>query len=97
MPQKPKTDSEQRSFRRAAGIVGSWIENLGNERQAISGIENTAWAALNAVTEWADHDRTIRRGDASVSVQDARLHSNILGSSAVFKTDALEIALELCK
>lgn len=97
IPTKPNGKQQERSFRRAQGIITQWVENLENSRNAIDGIRGTAWSAFNAVTEWADHSRTVRRKDDSVSVRDTRVHSNIFGSSSSFKLDAIDTALELAK
>lgn len=54
----------------------------------------TAWAALNAVTRYVDHARTVRdtTGDGNAS---ARVASNLLGSGAALKRDALSILAEV--
>jgi len=96
VPNDPKTEKENRAYRRAQGVIGSWVANMDNARQNIPGIEGTAWAAFNSITEWADHSRTIRVSDTAISQSDARMHSNIFGSAAAFKQDALQVALAAC-
>lgn len=89
-----KTKKDQRQFDRAVRTIADWQDRLEQPRQTLDGIEGTAWAALNAVTEWSDHERTVRRGQ-SVTESEARQHSNLMGSSSDFKTQAFERALEL--
>jgi len=67
-----------------------WYRNLEGRNQNLPGIEGTVWAALNAVTEWNDHQRG-KVGDQT----DARAHSNLLGVSAHHKAVALQGALRL--
>jgi len=49
---------------------------------------NTAWTALNAVTRWVDHDRSVKGG---ADVDAARFHSAQFGSGAGIKADAVAV------
>ena len=75
-------------------IVGAWLANMENDRQKLAGIEGTAWAAYNAVSEWHDHERGLF---LSVAESDARVHSNLFGASNRDKQRAFRAALQLVK
>lgn len=75
-----------------AELVEKWLANMEDERQLVAGIQGTAWAALNAVTQWHDHERGRFK---SVAESGARLHSNLFGTSNRDKGKALRTALEL--
>jgi phage/plasmid-like protein (TIGR03299 family) len=62
--------------------------------QDLPGIRHTAWAAVNAVSEFTDHYRTTRGRDARTRV-DRRLASAWFGSGAQVKLRAWEQALAL--
>jgi phage/plasmid-like protein (TIGR03299 family) len=83
-------DEEGRELLRAKReeVLQGWVRNLENERNSLPSIRGTAWAALNAVTEWHDHERG-RAGDGT----DARVHSNLFGVSAQAKRRTFELAL----
>jgi phage/plasmid-like protein (TIGR03299 family) len=57
-----------------------------------SSIRGTGWAAVNAVTEYFDHHRSIRAGKGG-DVQRRRLESMWLGSSASKKEEALALIM----
>lgn len=57
-------------------------------------IRHTAWAALNAVTEYVDHYRTAR-GRSAAEKTDARLASAWFGSGARLKARAWELAMQM--
>ena len=93
IPASPTNASERRSRRRAEKIVGQWLTNLNDPRQADKATAGSVWSALNAVTQWADHDRTVRT--ASDDKKSARDFSNLFGTSADFKATAAKKALAL--
>ena len=102
IPANPKNESEARALRKATRVVGDWVANLDDERQQVGGIGGTAWAALNAVTQWADHERTVRVTDATGNgrteadaQREARVLSNWVGSCADWKAVALREATAL--
>ena len=56
------------------------------------GVRNTAWAGLNAITEFTTHHK-IARGDTTQDKQLSRLHSTFAGSSAKQEQKTLELLL----
>lgn len=58
----------------------------------LAGVRGTAWAAYNAVTEWADHFYPRVKSGA---VSTHRLQSSLLGPVAELKQQALATALEV--
>jgi phage/plasmid-like protein (TIGR03299 family) len=61
-----------------------------NERQSLPGIEHTAWAAFNAVTEHIDH--LPRRGSTQVQKSEARFNVTMYGPGRDMKKRAFEAA-----
>ena len=55
--QTPLTKDEIDAYERACDLmVGTWISNLADPKQARFG-SDTVWAAFNAVTQWIEHGR----------------------------------------
>lgn len=73
-------------------VIATWMANLDNERNNLSSIRGTAWAAYNAVSEYHDHQR-----GGKVLTHEARVHSNLFGSSDVAKRGAFKAALAFAK
>lgn len=79
-----------------------FMTGAGQDNPAVRG---TAWAALNAVTQYLDHESrtTIRGAEAKTAgidertslVRAARFESNMLGHNADVKARALELALAI--
>ncbi len=57
--------------------------------------KDTAWAALQAITRYADHDRSVKSGDQSESV--ARFNSAQFGTGDAIKGHAMALLLPLVK
>jgi len=72
--------------------VREFLGLMENERNSMPGIAGTAWAALNAFTEFQDHGRGRFK---AVAESEARAHSNLFGSSSQAKTRAFRAALAL--
>jgi len=79
-----EAEAWERQRARAKDTVGKWMEELEHERQAL--VAGTAYAALEAVTHWADHGRPRVREGAS---------DKLLGRGARIKFQARELALQL--
>lgn len=81
-----------RARARREKIMGEWVKNLSDEAQTLPGIDGSAWAAYNAISQWHDHERGRFGG---VDVSDARVHSNLWGVSHLAKKVAWKAALAL--
>lgn len=66
----------------------NFMSGRGND---LPGIKGTWWAAVNAVTEYVDHERTAR-GDGQEELSN-RLESQWFGSGAKLKAEAWDLAL----
>jgi phage/plasmid-like protein (TIGR03299 family) len=88
----PQETYEQRQ--RNADTYRKILRNFDNPRNTLPGIKHTAWAAYNAVSEWADHDRKAK-GKTATARDDNRLHSIWFGAAAELKQNAWELALTL--
>lgn len=73
-------------------VLEKWYANLEDERQRVKGIEGSAWAAYNAISQYHDHERGRYK---SVKESDARVHSNLFGVSQKHKLAAFRGALAL--
>jgi len=94
VPTDIRNATDQRAYDRAVDTVASWVTNFSNEKNNLSGIGGTVWAGLNAVTEWADHDKVVR-AHGGLTKSDARIHANLFGSSADLKKVAHDKASAL--
>jgi len=55
-----ETKEGKRKHRRCVATVSKWLENFESPTCNNNGVGGTAWAALNAVTEWDNHQRTVK-------------------------------------
>jgi phage/plasmid-like protein (TIGR03299 family) len=83
----------ERKHAKARARIAAWVRNLEAPQQALGGNQGTAWSCLNAVTQYCDHEATVRRNGGTETA--ARLASNLIGRSSEVKSAALETALEL--
>lgn len=83
------SEPRARWLKKRAEVIGEWQTLFANERNEQL-VGASAWSALNAVTEWHDHERG-RFG--RVAESDARVHSNLFGVSHQAKGKALRLAL----
>lgn len=88
IPNDVDSKTEKRLTDRRSLLLEVWEANFENERNNLKGIEGTAWAAFNSVTEWSDHTR----GNAD-DLSAARMNSNLFGSSHDTKKKALRAVL----
>lgn len=86
--------AKARARDKAQRVVGAWLANMESE---LNPGAPTAWKALNAVTQWADHDRTVRVTSNAGTVRDARTFGNLFGDAADFKANAFDLALALAR
>lgn len=86
-----QTDRQKKSREQ---IHGQMLANFDNERNTLPGVKHTVWGAYNAVSEWADHQRKYRGGDAAEKL-DRQLDSVWFGQSHQIKQAAYHGALEL--
>jgi phage/plasmid-like protein (TIGR03299 family) len=91
IPAHPTTTAEHRRGENARTTLSRWAGNFDADRARTHGGAN-AWTALNAVTEWFDHQRPVRAASDSAR-QDNRVHSRLWGTAAVAKAKAMELAL----
>lgn len=62
---------------------------------AREGAAGNAWAALNAITRYVDHDRAVQKGDNEVDT--ARFNSAQFGSGSSLKAKAVELLMPRIK
>lgn len=65
-------------------LIEDWRARFEGEHQTLPGIQGTAWAGLNAYTEWSDHARTRMNEDSAV-----------FGRGSVLKRRVWNAALQL--
>jgi phage/plasmid-like protein (TIGR03299 family) len=75
-------------------MLAAFVENLDHPTNTLPGTSGTAWAAYNAVSQWADHQSVVR-GQSEVLRADSRLHSVWFGAAAEFKARAFDAAVAL--
>jgi phage/plasmid-like protein (TIGR03299 family) len=85
------TDRQKKSREK---VFGQILANFDNDRNTLPGMKHTAWAAYNAVSEWADHQRNYR-GLNPVEKLNRQLDSVWFGASHQLKQAAYYGALEL--
>jgi len=85
---------EGRSEKQQKKLLETIWGNFHNPRNTLAGIEGSAWAAYNAVSEYADHQMTVR-GKEGAEKLDNRVHSIWFGTANRLKQKAYEAALAL--
>jgi phage/plasmid-like protein (TIGR03299 family) len=70
---------DERAKRKAQATISDWQSNLFNERNAMA--DGSLWGVFNSVTEWVDHQRTVRLDN-----NERRTHANIYGDAADVKS-----------
>lgn len=83
---------------RTQNTLQTIIENfMVDAKNRLQGMEESAWGAFNAVTQWADHQRGSRNtaGDTADNASENRFHANQFGQGADLKTNAWNAAQEL--
>jgi len=95
IPVEVKTEAQEKQVRKARKVLSKWEANMGDPRQNVGGVQGTAWAALNSVTQWADHDRRTRRTSDGETKSQARAYASLFGKASQDKATARSLALEL--
>jgi phage/plasmid-like protein (TIGR03299 family) len=90
---KEATDRQRTNHRQT---IAAFESNFENDTNSLAGVRGTVWAAYNAVSEWADHQRKFR-GESSHQRAENRLSSTWFGASHHLKQKAYARALELAK
>lgn len=88
IPKNPKDEKEQKVRDRAAEIIAQWSTNFDRDKRS----NGSTWTALNAVTEYIDHQRKYRSNE--FGVKDAALYGRMFGVGADYKHTALQRALQ---
>lgn len=85
------SDRQREARERTRGVVLSHFDDPSN---TLPGVRGTAWAAYNAVSQWADHERTVRGRNEQARAEN-RLASVWFGGAHALKQRAYRGALEL--
>lgn len=83
---------------RTQNMLQTIVENfMADAKNRLAGMEESAWGAFNAVTQWADHQRSSRNtaGDVLDNSAENRFHANQFGQGATLKVEAWNKAQEL--
>lgn len=83
----PYAEEEKAKRTRFENMKSNWYNNFDADPHPSS-----LWKALNGVTEWVDHERTVR-GESKDNT--LRQYSNLFGTAADFKRKALNVAMEM--
>ena len=95
LPPLPAESSRRQKHNRTE-ILDRFRENFDDHSNSLPGVRGTAWAAYNAVSEWADHQRPRpRNGRDERARAESRLDSVWFGSSHQLKQRAYSGALQL--
>jgi phage/plasmid-like protein (TIGR03299 family) len=83
-------NGESRREKKYESEVGEWLRNFREDsRQTGLSTSGTVWAALNSVTQWANHERTVREEDTDPT---RRTDSVLFGSAHRVNVAAHEAA-----
>jgi phage/plasmid-like protein (TIGR03299 family) len=75
-------------------LLERFAANFEDGTNTLPGVRGSAWAAHNAVSEYADHQSAVR-GRGELQRADSRLYSAWFGAGAALKQQAFEAALAL--
>jgi len=95
IPSNVESKEDERKRSKALNTVSKWLNNFESKTCNNDGCGGSAWAALNAITEWSDHQRTVRTTRSSANKEQARQFANLFGSSKNFKKQVAASALQL--
>lgn len=91
VPDNPEAESHSRTEKIRGTMEQLFVEGRGQE---IDGVRGSWWAAYNGVTEYVDHERTVRGADDENRTE-RRTASILFGSGAQLKRRALSLAVEI--
>jgi|SRR5579884_2353833 len=95
--QLPETDcTSELSKKLRANVLDQLHENFSHSTNTLPGMKGTAWAAYNAVSQYADHQKHWI-GKTAKDKADTQLNSIWFGGSHQMKAKAYSDALALCK
>jgi hypothetical protein len=84
---------EGRSQKQQSKILEALLTNFDNCRNTLTGMKGSAWAAYNAVSEYADHSMVVH--GHGIDRLDARVNSQWFGAGNSLKQKAFELALSM--
>jgi phage/plasmid-like protein (TIGR03299 family) len=84
--------SEERN--RNAKVLEKIVANYHNDTNTLPGVAGTAWAAFNAVSEFIDHQRTVR-GQSELAKANNRMKTIFFGAGDQMKQKAFATATKL--
>jgi hypothetical protein len=71
-------------------VLDAWRTNLwADTKQTGMRSAGSLWSAVNAITQWVDHERTVKGEDTNDSL---RLESNLFGVGSTIKEKAYATA-----
>lgn len=87
----------QKQIDRREGVLEEILARYEGERCGVNGMRGTAWSALNAVTEYADHSAKVRYVGEPESRKSRKFESTIAGDADELKQVAFTEALAYAK
>ena len=91
---RPGRDETDRAKALRKGREERLAAILASPTSQVRGTKDTAFSLMQAVVEYADHDRTTRTSDGG-DAEESRLFSSTFGSGAELKAMAWDAALAL--
>lgn len=91
-PDPETKDGEKKKNKRSQNIRNEIRDVAENETNKLATAQGTYWGAVNAVTEYIDHNMKIRKEDEQ---PDRRMKSLVLEHGARQKQKALDLACEM--
>jgi hypothetical protein len=86
-------NSKSRRAQKYQGEVSQWLANFRDDaRQTAQSTSGTVWAALNAITQYANHERTVRNEKQDAS---RRVDSVLFGTAGDLNKAAYDAAVAL--
>jgi hypothetical protein len=89
-----KVEKIERANRKTERIRDIWRDTLNMERQILKSQSPNLWLALNSVTKWAQHERTVR-GESDDPMM--RLWSNRFSDGFDRTNEAHDLAMAMLK